>query len=145
MDESPSTTAPVADGVVVPRCCTLDGFTTEVSETDGIGLADLDPITTLLVRTQNSLYEIVVVQPRQKAVVVQGGPFFPQATRAVLSGSNFGGSLLKVAWVGIGLHMEFRARGPVDHHVTGAGDHRPARACTPWAVLSVLSASSGGA
>ena len=92
--------------------CTLDGFTTEVSETDGIGLADLDPITTLLVRTQNSLYQIVVMQPRLKAVLVQGGPFFPQATRAVLSGSNFGGSLLKVAWVGTGLHMEFRAGDP---------------------------------
>ncbi len=26
-------------------------------------------------------------------------------------------------------------RGPVDHHLTGASDHRPARACTPWAVL----------
>ena len=109
MDESTSTTPPVADGVVVPRRCTLDGFATEVSQTDGIGLADLDPITTLLARTQNSRYQIVVVQPRQKAVLVQGGPFFPQATRAVLSGSNFGGSLLKVAWVGIGLHMEFRA------------------------------------
>ncbi len=48
MDESTSTTAPVADGVVVPRRCTLDGFATEVSQTDGIGLADLDPITTLL-------------------------------------------------------------------------------------------------
>ena len=62
-----------------------------------------------LVRTQNSVYQIVVVQPRRKAVLVRGGPFFPQATRAVLSGSNFGGSMLKVAWVGIGLHMEFHA------------------------------------
>ncbi len=109
MAESTSTITPVGDGVDVPRRCTLDGFATEVSQTDGIGLADLDPITTLLVRTQNSLYQIVVVQPRQKAVLVQGGPFFPQPTHAVLSGSNFGGSLLKVAWVGIGLHMEFRA------------------------------------
>ena len=92
-----------------PDAAPLDGFATEVSPTDGIGLADLDPITTLLVRTQNSRYQIVVVQPRLRAVLVQGGPFFPQATRAVLSGSNFGGSLLKVAWVGIGLHMEFRA------------------------------------
>ena len=80
-----------------------------MSRSEGIGLADLDPITTLLVRTQNSLYQILVVQPRSKVVLVQGGPFFPQATRAVFSGSNFGGSLLKVAWVGIGLHMEFHA------------------------------------
>ena len=107
MDGSASTITPVTDGVVVPRRCTLDGFATDVSQTDGIGLADLDPITTLLVRTENSLYEIVVVQPWLRAVLVQGGPFFPQATRAVLSGSNFGGSMLKLAWVGIGLRMEF--------------------------------------
>ena len=109
MDEPTSTTASGATGVVVPRRCTLDGFATEVSQSDGIGLADLDPLTTLLVRTANSLYQIVVVQPRGKTVLVQGGPFFPQPTHAVLSGSNFGGSLLRVAWVGIGLHMEFCA------------------------------------
>jgi len=109
MSDSTSTITKVGDGVVLPRRCTLDGFAAEVPQTDGIGLADLDPITTLLVRTENSRYEIVVVEPRRKLVLVQGGPFFPQATRAVLSGSNFGGSLLKVAWVGIGLHMEFRA------------------------------------
>ena len=73
------------------------------------GLADLDPITTLLVRTENSLYQIVVVQPRLKVVLVQGGSFFPQATRAVLSGSNFWGSLLKMAWIGIGMRMEFHS------------------------------------
>ena len=136
MDGSTSTIISVDNGVVVPRRCTLDGFATEVSQTDGIGLADLDPITTLLVRTQNSLYQIVVVQPRQKAVLVQGGPFFPQATRAVLSGSNFGGSLLKVAWVGNRAAHGVPRRGPVDHHLAGASDHRPARACTPWTVLA---------
>ena len=109
MSDPTSTITQVRDGVVVPRRCTLDGFAAEVSQTDGIGLADLDPITTLLVRTENSRYEIVVVEPRRKLVLVQGGPFFPHATRAVLSGSNFGGSMLKVAWVGIGLRMEFHS------------------------------------
>ena len=54
MDESTSTTAPSAEGIVVPRRCTLDGFATEVSQTDGIGLADLDPITTLLVGDESN-------------------------------------------------------------------------------------------
>jgi len=104
MDE---TIALVAPGVAATRCCTFDGFAGAVAQTEGIGLADLDPITTLVVRTENSRYEIVVVQPRLTAVLVQGGPFFPRATRAVLSGSTFGGSMLKMAWVGIGLRMEF--------------------------------------
>ena len=42
-------------------------------------------------------------------VVVQGGAFFPERTRACLNGSSFGGSCLKLGWVGIGLHMEFHA------------------------------------
>ena len=99
------------DAVAVPRRCTLDGFAEEVSRADGIGLADLDPITTLLVRTENSLYQITVVQPRQTDVLVQGGEFFPETTPARLSESSFGGSCLKMAWVGIGLRMEFHYDG----------------------------------
>ena len=37
--------------------------------------------------------------------------FFPERTSACLSGSNFGGSCLKMGWVGLGLHMEFHAGG----------------------------------
>lgn len=96
---------------LVPRWCTLDGFMDEVSRANGIGLADVDPITTLLVRTENSVYQITVVQPHHRQVLVQGGSFFPEPTRACLSGSSFGGSCLKLAWVGIGLRMEFRYDG----------------------------------
>ena len=46
---------------------------------------------------------------RVPGVWVQGGKFFPERTRACLSGSNFGGSCLKLGWVGLGLHMEFHA------------------------------------
>ena len=40
-------------------------------------------------------------------MLVQGGQFFPARTRACLSGSTFGGSCLKMGWVGLGLHLEF--------------------------------------
>ena len=46
----------------------------------------------------------VVPFPR---VLVQGGAFFPERTRACLSGSSFGGSCLKLGWVGVGLRLEF--------------------------------------
>jgi hypothetical protein len=78
-----------------------------VACTESIGFADLDPLTTIYVRTENSLYEITVLQPPQTAVLVQGGLFFPERTRARLSGCSFGGSMLKMAWVGVGLRMEF--------------------------------------
>ena len=81
-----------------------------------VDLTALDPITILLVRTENSLYWITVWEPHRRAVWVQGGSFFPQTTRACLSGSSFGGSCLKMGWVGIGLHMEFHYDGTGSSH-----------------------------
>ncbi len=94
---------------VVPRYRTLDGVIEAASQTDGIGLIDVDAFTTLVVRTDNSVYRITILTPHLREVFVQGGKFFPERTRACLSGSTFGGSCLKMGWVGLGLHMEFHA------------------------------------
>ena len=94
---------------VVPRHRTLDGIVAAVSQTDGIGLIDVDAFTTLVVRTRNSVYRITILKPHAREVLVQGGKFFPVHTRACLNGSTFGGSCLKIGWVGLGLHMEFHA------------------------------------
>ena len=93
--------------VLVPRAATLDGFVALSSAADGISLRDLDPLTTLLVRTCNSHYRIVISQNTE--VFVQGGQFFPDVTAARLEGSSFGGSFLKVGWIGVGLRMEIWA------------------------------------
>ncbi len=94
---------------VVPRHRTLDGFIEAVSQADGIGLIEVDAFTTLLVRTDNSVYLITILKPHAREVLVQGGAFFPERTRACLSGSSFGGSCLKLGWVGLGMHLEFHA------------------------------------
>ena len=95
---------------LVPRHRTLDCFVEAASQADGVGLTDVDTFTTLVVKTDNSVYQITIVQPYKREVVVQGGAFFPERTRAYLSGSSFGGSCLKLGWVGVGLHMEFLAK-----------------------------------
>ncbi len=92
---------------LVPRHRTLDRIVEAVSQADGIGLIDVDAFTTLVVRTDNSVYRITILTPHAREVVVQGGTFFPERTRACLSGSSFGGSCLKLGWVGVGLRMEF--------------------------------------
>ena len=97
-------TRPPGEDTPVPRRATLEGFAKEVSARDGVCLRDLEPLTTLLVRTQHSVYRIIVIEG--SSVLVQGGQFFPQASAAHLSGSGFGGSMLKLSWVGIGLSME---------------------------------------
>ena len=94
---------------VVPRHRTLDGVIKAASQADGIGLIDVDAFTTLVVRTDNSVYRITILTPHLREVLVQGGKFFPERTRACLSGSTFGGSCLKMGWVGLGLHLEFHA------------------------------------
>ena len=94
---------------VVSRHRTLDGFIEAVSQANGIGLIDVDAFTTLVVRTDNSVYRITILKPHAREVLVQGGKFFPEHTRACLSGSTFGGSCLKMGWVGLGLHLEFHA------------------------------------
>ena len=78
-----------------------------VSQADGIGLSEVDALATLVVRTDNSVYQITILQAHTREVIVKGGAFFPTHTRACLSGSSRGGGCLKLGWVGIGLHMEF--------------------------------------
>ena len=93
----------------IARAATLDGFTGEASAADGVHLPQLEPMTTLVVRTHNSTYRIVV--SHETTVLVEGGRFFPELTPAYLEGASFGGSFLKVGWIAIGLRMEIRADG----------------------------------
>ena len=44
-------------------------------------------------------------------VLVQGGRRFPDITAGQLTGSGLGGSLLKLAWIGVGLRIEICAGG----------------------------------
>ena len=93
----------------ISRAPTLDGFVAEVAGSPGINLRELDPLTTLVVRTRNSSYRVIM--SHDTSVIVQGGRFFPDATPARIDGSGFGGSLLKIGWIGIGLSMEIFADG----------------------------------
>ena len=76
----------------------------EFSDGYGLSLLDLQPLTTLLVRTRNSVYQMTVVQGSD--VIVQGGRSFPVAKAGYLFGSTFVGSTVKRAWIGVGMQME---------------------------------------
>lgn len=94
------------DGLLVPRQCTLTGFTEATSDLRGLHLASLSALTKLSVRTRNTNYQLTVVEPSDWKVLVKGGRFFPQETLAFLCGSGYGGTLLKVAWIGLGMRCE---------------------------------------
>jgi hypothetical protein len=80
----------------IARAATLEGFAAETAAPSGVHLPDLAPLTTLIVVSQGG------------PVLVEGGRFFPRPTTAYLDGATFGGSLLKVGWIAIGLRMEIR-------------------------------------
>ena len=97
------------DPTLIRREATLDGFVDDLADAPGISLREVESLTTILVRTHNSQYRFVVTSGT--SAIVQGGAFFPEPTPARIDGSGFGGTLLKVGWIGIGLRMEIFADG----------------------------------
>jgi hypothetical protein len=89
----------------------LEGFVGAISQAKGVSINGLSPIDRLRVRTRNSWYDITVVGPTDSSVVIQGGAFFPDPCRAELAGASLGGSMLKLAWVGVGLCLEICHQG----------------------------------
>lgn len=71
-----------------------------------VHLRHLPPFTTLLVRTMNSLYRVVITAGPQ--FDVQGGTHFPDPTSVYVDGARTGRSRLRVGWIGVGLPVQFR-------------------------------------
>ena len=92
-----------------PPFYTLAAFAHQLAGNEGVNLLDLEPMTTLVVRTAHSVYRILVLQGT--TVLFQGGSCFPDITIGHVRGSGFGGHLLKMAWIGVGLRMEISAAG----------------------------------
>lgn len=110
--------------VTFPRSNFFDDLMGE----EGVHVHRLPPLTTLLVRTTNSVYRIVVMEGCN--IYVQGGAFFPDPTSAQLDGASLGASSLRVGWIGVGLLMEIRAMGRriVTSPVRTIAAERPGRA-----------------
>ena len=73
----------------------------------GVYVCDLPPNHALEIETQNRAY--IVVHRGSGEILIWGHPeFCPEPVRVKISGSNWGGSLLKVGYIGRGMHLEFR-------------------------------------
>jgi hypothetical protein len=102
-----------------------DEINNAISESELAGGADLTKLQVgkvLIVKTQNTTYTI---EKRSDSTYIHGNKkycLFP--TKCHINGSTFGGSMLKMNWVGVGMYMEFtidmpeeeRKRGLVDGH-----------------------------
>ena len=81
----------------------------------GVYLRDLPDRSTLEIATRNRSYTLVVHGDGQ--ALISGHPeFCPEPVLVQISGSNWGGSMLKTAFLGRGMHLEYRHpdyRGPI--------------------------------
>jgi len=90
----------------VPSSAVLSAWQTYAWR-DGIQVDQLAALDRVTVRTKHSTYEIILVSPATADVLVRGGEFFPEFTKARLAGCTLGGSFLKLRSIHIGFHMEF--------------------------------------
>jgi hypothetical protein len=75
---------------------------------DDVDVRRLPPFTTLLVRTVNSLYRLVVTPGAE--VYVQGGAYFPDPTSAHIDGASIGGSSVRIGRICVGLLVQIRSK-----------------------------------
>src|SRR5262245_57698369 len=87
----------------------MDSFIAAGGHPNCVQLSQLQPLTTLLVWTRNSLYQFVVVD--HSSVWVQGGAHFADPTPAELSGASMGRGLVIDGCICIGLKIELRVAG----------------------------------
>ena len=72
----------------------------------GVHVEELSALEHLVVKTENSTYEMILLSSATAEVLVRGGAFFPVFTAARLAGSSLGGSFLKLRSVHVGFRME---------------------------------------
>lgn len=90
-----------------PVAASLDGWTRH-EWNDGLQLDQLRELDELSILTRNNLYRIVVIAPRDGDVLVQGGRFFPEPTRARFAGCSLGGAFLKQRGIYVGFRLEIQ-------------------------------------
>lgn len=72
----------------------------------GVFLKDLPPDTVLQIRTQHHCYTAVLLG--DSAALISGHPqYCPKPVRVAIAGSTWGGSMLKLRYLGRGMRLEF--------------------------------------
>lgn len=89
------------------ECWQREQRTTESAPSlSGISLETLTTFDTMLVRTRNSNYRFLMLDPRAGRALVEGGSHFGEPEEALLSGSFLGDCSFKPGWMGIGCRIQ---------------------------------------
>jgi hypothetical protein len=76
----------------------------------GIDVRSLPAGSEVVVGTCNSRYRFVMLDAGGRNAMVEGA-YFPQETTVRIEGSTFGGSLLRIGWIGLDLFLELSSGG----------------------------------
>jgi len=72
----------------------------------GVFLEGLPPDTVLHIRTQNHFYTALFLG--EGTALISGHPqYCPEPVQVTIAGSTWGGSMLKLRFIGRGMHLEF--------------------------------------
>ena len=72
----------------------------------GVFLRDVPPGSVLSIQTRNRVYRLVVLN--EATALISGHPeFCPDPAEVRINGSTWGASMLKMKFVGRGMHLEF--------------------------------------
>lgn len=94
----------------VPVTAVLDTWA-HAEWTDGCQVDRVAAFQPLTVVTNNTMYELVVLDPGQGWVRIRGGQFFPVWREVQLAGCSLGGSFLKLRGIYAGFCMELHVDG----------------------------------
>jgi hypothetical protein len=100
-------------GLFKPDPYLSDAINRSLAESEvegGVHLADLLPGAVVEVETQNHAYTLL--NRGGASVLISGHPqFCPNPRPAKILGSSWGGTMLKEAYIGRGMHLQFRHAG----------------------------------
>jgi hypothetical protein len=84
----------------------VNGNIVESEIEGGVSLGDLPPSTVLEIQTQHHRYTAVFLGESQ--ALISGHPeYCPEPVLVAIAGSTWGGSMLKLRYIGRGMHLEF--------------------------------------
>lgn len=89
------------------------------AEAGDLDTKTLKPGTVVKVKTVNSEYELTFTDPIKGKIHIRGGKRWQDGADLELNGSTWGGSMIRLGWIGIGMHMELR-KPDVDQWLTSA-------------------------
>lgn len=77
----------------------------ESEKAGGVFLKNVPVNSTINIKTGNSLY---TVHKTDSGETIKGHPkYCPSPVDCRINGSTHGGSIIKIGWIGIGMHLEF--------------------------------------